>query len=160
MAVWRALRAIAIGTGALELLARDAGASISHPLLDRELWGAVAAAAPRTGFAGREDALRMVAGQSLPADVISRRTKASFDRVFFHDHARAFAREWAGQGVPEDAVDLAALSEHWSGDTADPHSLTLMQSAWVGSARQRVEQPVSGGRQGVPVARTCEPHMR
>jgi asparagine synthase (glutamine-hydrolysing) len=160
MAVWRALRAITTGTAALDLLARDAGASICHPLLDRGLWGAVAAAAPSTGFAGREDALRMVASHLLPADVISRRTKASFDRVFFHEHARTFASEWAGQGVPEDVVNVAALSAHWSAETADPHSLTLMQAAWIASARERGEQAVSGSGKGVPVARTREPNVR
>ena len=62
------MRSIATGTAALDLMAGDAGASICHPLLGRAVWGAVAAAAPRAGFAGREDALRLVAGASLPAE--------------------------------------------------------------------------------------------
>jgi asparagine synthase (glutamine-hydrolysing) len=160
MGRWRTLRSIAAGTAALDLIAGDVGASIRHPLLDRALWGAVAAAAPRAGFAGREDALRLVAGTSLPAEIVSRRTKASFDRVFFHDHARAFAGGWTGHGVPLDMVDVGALSKHWSGETADPHSLTLMQAAWLTSARERLEQPVGGRGHDVPVARTREPQVR
>jgi hypothetical protein len=141
MAWWRSLRSSATGTAGLDRIAADAGASICHPLLNRALWGSVAAAAPRSGFAGRDDALRIVAGRVLSSDVIERRTKAGFDRVFFHEHARAFAQDWTRGGVPEEFVDAAALHAHWRGEDPDPHSLTLLQAAWLASAGDRVEQP-------------------
>jgi asparagine synthase (glutamine-hydrolysing) len=147
MAWYRGMRSIAIGTGALERLAADAGAAISHPLLDRALWAAVAAAAPRAGFASRDDALRLAAGRLLPAEVVSRRSKAGFDRVFFHDHARAFIRDWTGAGVPAEFVDTPALRTHWRGERPDAHSLTLLQSAWLASAGDRVQQPAGRVRQ-------------
>jgi asparagine synthase (glutamine-hydrolysing) len=141
MAWWRAMRAFTVGTGSLDRVAADAGAAIAHPLLDRGLWGAVATAAPHAGFVRRDDALAIVAGAHLPAEVVARRTKASFDAVFFSAHARAFAARWAGEGIPEDLVDAAALRRHWAGEP-DAHSLTLLQAAWLGSAGERGQQPV------------------
>ena len=87
------------------------------------------------------EALSAVAGHLLPRDLVSRRTKASFDGLFFNEHSRAFVEEWRGGGVPEDLVDEAALREHWHGSTPDAHSLTLIQAAWLASARDRFHEP-------------------
>jgi asparagine synthase (glutamine-hydrolysing) len=143
----RGVRYTATGCAALELLADDAGANITHPLLDLGLWAAVAAAAPRDGFARGGDALAAVAGCLLPSELISRRTKASFDAVFFNEHARAFAQEWAGGGIPAALVDEAALRAHWLADQPDPHTLNLMQAAWLSSAGDRVDEPLGHVRQ-------------
>ena len=131
MAWYRSMRGTASGTGSLAAIAADAGARIAHPLLDRTLWGAMASAAPAAGFARRDEALRLAAGTLLPDAVLTRRSKAGFDRVFFGRHARAFVDGWAGTGVPEALVDADALREHWQGEVPDPHSLTLLQSAWL-----------------------------
>jgi asparagine synthase (glutamine-hydrolysing) len=144
---WRGMRSTAVGTASLDLLAADAGAAICHPLLDAGLWGAVGAAAPRAGFGDRDAALTAAAGHLLPHDVVSRRTKAGFDGVFFHEHARALAGNWSGGGVPEELVDSAALCEHWRADAADAHSLTLLQAVWLASARDRDQEPVGRGIQ-------------
>ncbi|MDA0180345.1 hypothetical protein OJ997_08560, partial [Solirubrobacter phytolaccae] len=136
MAWYRSMRATATGTAALGRIAEDVGARIAHPLLDRTLWGAVAGATPAAGFARREDALRLTAGALLPEDLITRRTKAGFDRVFFSRHARAFVASWDGEGVPEAMVDPRALREHWASEVPDPHSYTLLQSAWLASAER------------------------
>ena len=94
------------------------------------------------GFAGRDAALAAVAGHLLPAELVARRTKASFDGVFFDEPARAFAQDWDGSGVPDELVDPAALRAHWLGGAPDPHALTLLQAAWLASAGDRVQQPV------------------
>jgi asparagine synthase (glutamine-hydrolysing) len=140
MADTRGGRGIHTGVASLGKLADDAGASICHPLLDAQLWAAVAAVAPERGFLRGNDALSLVAGHLLPKELVSRRTKASFEAVFFHDHSRALAREWSGRGVPEDVVDVPGLRDHWLGEAPDSHSLLLMQSAWLASAGDRVEQ--------------------
>lgn len=137
MAWYRGMRATATGTASLSRIADDVGARIAHPLLDRDLWGAVAAAAAHAGFTRRDDPLRLVAGTLLPEDVLTRRTKAGFDRVFFGRHARAFVNDWPGTGVPETLVDPAALHQHWTTDVPDPHSLTLLQAAWLDGAPDR-----------------------
>ena len=128
---YRAQDSMAIGTRALDLVAADAGATIEHPLLDARLWGAVAAAAPRGGFRDRESALAVVAGHVLPRETLSRRSKASFDAVFFHDHARALVRDWEGDGVPEQVVDTDSLRTHWHEESPDAHTFTLLQAVWV-----------------------------
>ena len=147
---YRGQPSMAIGTRALELIAADAGATIEHPLLDARLWGAVAATAPRGGFRDRETALAAVAGHALPPETVSRRTKASFDAVFFHEHSRTFVREWEGEGVPPAVVDAEALRAHWHGESPDAHSYTLLQAAWLvervtrsGAARESVRARAS-----------------
>jgi asparagine synthase (glutamine-hydrolysing) len=132
-------RYFAVGGSALERLAADAGARIEHPLHDLRVWGAVAGAAPAHGFSTKADAIQATAGDVLPPETITRRTKASFDAVFFTEHARAFTREWDGSGVP-DVVDAAALAEHWRGASPDAHTFTLLQALWLRShIRERGE---------------------
>jgi asparagine synthase (glutamine-hydrolysing) len=129
---YRGQDSVGTGTRALDLIAADAGAVIEHPLLDAALWGAVLAAAPFGGFRDRGAALAAVAGDLLPAETVSRRTKASFDAVFFHAHSRAFVREWNGEGVPTAVVDAEALRRHWlEQESPDAHSYTLLQAAWL-----------------------------
>ena len=147
---YRGQDSMATGLRALELIAADAGATIEHPLLDARLWGAVAAAAPRGGFRDRETALLAVAGGVLPAETVSRRTKASFDAIFFHEHSRAFVRDWDGAGVPERIVDAAALRDHWREESPDAHSYTLLQAVWLASRHgtldvRRVVPSAAGG---------------
>jgi asparagine synthase (glutamine-hydrolysing) len=143
LAWWRSLRYLAAGTRSLAAVAADAGATVEHPLLSAALWGAVADVAPRAGFAGARAALAAVAGHLLPPELIARRTKAGFDDVFFNEHARALAAEWAGHGVPVELLDVAALRAHWRSDAPDPHSLTLMQAAVLASAGDGVEQAIA-----------------
>ena len=130
---YRGQDSMATGRRALGLIAADAGAAIEHPLLDSGLWGAVAANAPRGGFRDRDAALTAVAGHVLPPETVSRTTKASFDALFFHDHARALVREWEGSGVPARIVDGEALRAHWHEESPDAHSYTLLQAAWLAS---------------------------
>jgi asparagine synthase (glutamine-hydrolysing) len=145
----RGMRYTTVGTAALARLADDAGAGIVHPLLDLRLWSAVAAAAPRSGFATTDDALAVTAGRALPGALVSRGTKASFDAVFFHDHSRRLAAQWTGAGMPEGLVDAAALRAHWLTSAPDAHSLTLMQAAWLAMAAcaPRHERQRVSGRQ-------------
>jgi asparagine synthase (glutamine-hydrolysing) len=141
MEMSRGMRYVTVGGEALAKLAADAGAEIAHPLRDVGVWASVAAAAPRAGFGHCDEALSAVAGHLLPDAVVSRRTKASFDALFFNEHSRAFAQEWSGGGVPDGHVDEAALRKHWRGGAPDGHSLTLIQAAWVASGRDRVHEP-------------------
>jgi hypothetical protein len=63
--------------------------------------------------------------------------------MFFHDHSRAFVRDWDGAGAPAGLVDVAALRRHWLGPAPDPHALTLLQAAALASAGDRVEQALA-----------------
>jgi ABC-type multidrug transport system fused ATPase/permease subunit len=79
----------------------------------------------------------------LPRDVLARSSKASFDEAFFHRHGRAFAASWDGAGLPEDVVDVTALSREWRSGAPAPQSLSLLQVAWLARESGRVG-PVVG----------------
>jgi hypothetical protein len=159
MAHVRGARYLRVGTGSLGILAESAGAAIVHPLLDLGVWAAVARSAPRGGHLGRTEAMEAIFGPLLPAELLAREDKAGFDELFFHDHSRAFAASWSGDGVPDDVVDAAALREHWLGPAPRAQSLTLLQAAWLASA-ERGDEPLAGGGQHVPAARAPEPQHR
>jgi hypothetical protein len=152
----RAARYLRVGIGSLDLLARDAGAAIAHPLLEPAVWAAVARSAPPGGYPDRTAAMRAVFEPLLPAELLARADKACFDEVFFHTHSRAFAEKWTGSGVPAELVDARALREHWLGDAPRAQSFSLLQAAWLASA-EGGEQPVGGGVERVPAARPSQP---
>src|SRR5262249_30508880 len=93
----------------------------------------------RAGFRDREAALAAVAGHVLPPETVGRRTKASFDAVFFNEHARAFAAVWNGRGVPERFVDAEALRREWRGESPEAHTYTLLQAAWLASRDETLD---------------------
>ena len=156
----RAARYLGIGTAGLALLAADEDAAIAHPLLDERVWAAVGTSAPRGGYLGRDDAMASIFGGLLPDALHARADKASFDEVFFAQHARELAQRWDGTGVPEATVDAAALRRHWLSDTPRAQSLTLLQAAWLASAGDRVEQPSAGLGQRLPAAGAAQAQHR
>jgi asparagine synthase (glutamine-hydrolysing) len=127
----RAAGYLRVGTQSLALLARAAGAMIGHPLLDGGVWHAVARAAPRGGHLSRTQGMRATFGALLPAELIERSSKASFDELFFGEAGRAFAAGWTGMGVPAGLVDPRALHEHWLAGEPRAQSFSLLQAAWL-----------------------------
>ena len=147
MAHVRGARYLRIGTASLELLARDSGAVIGHPLLEPAVWAAVARTAPACGHLDRTRAMTAVFGPLLPGELLARKDKASFDEVFFNEHSREFAAAWEGSGVPAGLVDAEALKAHWNGDAPKAQSFSLLQAAW--SAAERSEPtPLRGSHPG------------
>jgi asparagine synthase (glutamine-hydrolysing) len=148
-------RPLRIATASLATLAADHDVLIGHPLAAPEVAAAVARFAPK-GFSGRTAGMRALLGDVLPQPVIARSTKATFDGAFFHDHSRAFAPRWQGDGVPAQMVDAEALSREWLSPAPTPQSMTLLQAAWLaGEERsgERFEQPLDGVGERVPAAR-------
>jgi hypothetical protein len=130
----RGARYLRVGTDSLALLARDAGATLGHPLLDIGVWEAVARAAPPGGHLGRRQAVDAVFGALLPRELIARSDKAGFDELFFGEHSRALAARWPGTGIPAQLVDAGALRRHWLEPAPRAQSFSLLQAAWVASA--------------------------
>jgi hypothetical protein len=153
------LRYLAVGTGALARLAADSGVTLTHPLLDPAAWAALARAAPRQGFDDRTHAMRSLFGGVLSPAMLGREGKATFDAVFFAEHARAFAAGWSGEGVPDALVDAEVLRAHWLGGAPSAQSLTLLQAAWLASG-ERVEQKLDGLGERRPLARAAEAQDR
>jgi Asparagine synthase len=150
----RAARYLRIGTASLDLLARDAGAAVAHPLLDLRVWAALGSG---PAHRDRTAAMRAVFGPLLPAELLARTDKACFDEVFFHDHSRAFAAGWSGAGVPGALVDAGALRRHWHGEAPRAQSYTLLQAAWLAD---RGQQPPGRVVERVPAAGPAQPQHR
>ena len=71
-------------------------------------------------------------GDLLPADLIGRRTKASFLNPLVGPATRAFAANADPSGViSEVLVDVDALRATWSMDTVDIRSLPALQACWL-----------------------------
>jgi hypothetical protein len=155
----RAARYLRVGTASLELLARDCGAEIAHPLLEPAVWAAVARVAPVGGHRDRTAAMRGAFGELLPSELLARADKACFDEVFFHEHSRAFTEDWTGAGVPAEFVDTRALREHWLAGAPRAQSFSLLQAAWLASGESG-QQPVGGRVEPVPAARPSQSQNR
>ena len=131
---WSRGRLLAMLRQANEVLARDAGARMVHPLLDPLFLAAMARAGGRSGFGDRTSAMKMVFGDLLPAAVLSRADKADFTFVYFSDASKAFADHWSGNGVSPDLVDSEALRATWKLEPPawpDMRSGLLLQAAWL-----------------------------
>jgi hypothetical protein len=114
----------------LAAFAATEGVAVVHPYQDPAVLAAVADARGRSGWADRGAAMTEIFGPVLPAAVATRRTKATFDTVFFHAHSRAFAARWSGGGIDDGIVDVEALRRAWAEPSVDPRTLSLLQQAW------------------------------
>ena len=134
------LRYLRLGIRSLDLLAANEGALVGHPFLDARFLGALT---PGGGNADRATAMSALFGELLPPGVLTRATKASFDRVFFARHSREFAAGWDGTGADGRYVDVARLRASWASPTPAPQSFMQLQAAWLAvSGAERVEQPL------------------
>jgi asparagine synthase (glutamine-hydrolysing) len=135
---------VSVGTASLATIAAGEGARIAHPFLDASFGAAIAALPRAQRFETRTQAMTHLFGDLLPAEVLERRTKASFDGAFWNEPSRAFVRAWDGSGIDEGVVDVAALRAEWSKESPDPRTYTLAQSVWLRTqvaSGDSVEQP-------------------
>lgn len=128
---WQQLRYLEVGVAALRLLARDTQTLMVHPMLSPPFWDALAATCGPLGFSDRTEGVRRLFGDLLPRALVERRTKTLFDKVFWTERARSFARQWEGSGLPEEWVNPRELARHWSGSNPSVPSSTLLQAAWL-----------------------------
>jgi asparagine synthetase B (glutamine-hydrolysing) len=116
---------------AMQRLAQASGHRVEAPLLDPGFVCAFARAGGHGGWGGRTATMNALARSLLPADVVGRRTKAYFNRVFFGEKSHAFAADWSGRGVDETLVDPDALRREWLLEIPDFRTSLLLQSAWL-----------------------------
>jgi len=143
----RRLRYIEVGTGSLATLAADDDVRIVHPFLDPTFVAAIAAAPRSRRFETRTQAMTHLFGDLLPADLLARRTKASFDGAFWNEPSRTFVSGWDGSGLDHEVVDVDALRAEWSTDSPDPRTYTLAQALWLrtrAGSRDGFEQALQG----------------
>jgi hypothetical protein len=85
--------------------------------------------------------MRALAGHVLPASLLARADKATFDEVFCGPASRAAAAGYDGAGASLRLVDAAALRRHFEAPDPWPQALLLLQAALAESLDVR---PVSG----------------
>ena len=108
------------------------------PFLDPKFAAAFAGTARPLGFATRTDAMRALFSDILPDEIMTRTSKALFNRAFITDVSRSFARSWDGSGVDEEIVDVDVLRSSWLSEWPPAPSWGLIQAAWLHSNRSAV----------------------
>lgn len=142
---WRTLRAWQVAERSLGLLAADADAMLVHPFADPGFAGALAHLPRRRRFVDRSAAMALLFGDVLPASVLQRVDKATFDGAFFNGHSRRLAASWGGEGADPAHVDARLLRETWSSPAPDARSFLLLQAAWLERAGEGAQRPSAGG---------------
>jgi len=126
---WQASRRrLALTVQSMDLIARDRDVAAVHPLLDPAFMGAAAAVGGNAGLGDRPTTLTVLLDGLMPRAVSRRRTKATFDGVFWSTPSRRARRQWDGSGVDPDVVDPARLRELWRADAPPWGTALLLQS--------------------------------
>lgn len=131
MRAWRA------GLHNQDLVAAEEGTKMLRPLQDPRFIDALCRHASLWGFPDRGAAMRSVFSPVLPDDVLTRNTKALFNRAVFGPRSREFVARWTGEGVPDGLVDPEVLLRFWQAEVPHALSFALLQSAWLADDAQR-----------------------
>ncbi|RBM21300.1 hypothetical protein DI005_10785 [Prauserella sp. PE36] len=137
--VWSALapRAVLVGRRTRAAVAGQYDCALVEPLGAADFVASYAAFGGPWGGLTRAEGTRLLAGELLPPEVVSRRDKAYFNASRFGAVSRAFAREWDGGGVDQDLVDPVALRAAWLSEVPPASTALLLQQAWLASAEER-----------------------
>lgn len=129
-------RAITVGLHNQNLLAREHGVHMVHPLMELSFVRALQRFGGHLGvrWLSRTEMLRMLGSDLLPDEVLTRTSKATFNGAAINVHARAFAQRWDGSGVDTDVVDPEVLRSTWLSDTPHAGSFALLQAACLAEA--------------------------
>jgi Asparagine synthase len=134
-----ARRDVVLPLRSMERLASASDRRVCAPFLDPGFIASLTGAGGWSGWGTRTAAMGMLARDLLPAEVVARKSKASFNRVFFGEESRAFATGWSGRGLDETLVDPEALRREWLSEVPDFRTSLLLQSAWLADRELRVE---------------------
>lgn len=117
--------------------AAEFGLHACDPLLDHRFLAALARAGAGWGYNGRTATMRALFADVLPASVLSRSTKARFNKAHVGAATRDFAAGWDGSGVDPDLVDVEKLRGVWLSDDPTMGAGLLLQSAWLATEEGR-----------------------
>jgi asparagine synthase (glutamine-hydrolysing) len=101
------------------------------PFLEPRFVAAFARSVKPLGLPTRSAAMRALFSDLLPDEILTRTSKALFNRGFLTETGRAFARQWQGGGVDTDLVDPEALKTAWQAKWPQPQTFGLLQAAWL-----------------------------
>ena len=131
-------KAIVMHQEALTAFSDEHDVAHVDPFLEPKFVAAYAATARPLGPATRTDAMRALFSDILPDDIMSRTSKALFNRCFLTDVGRSFVRSWDGSGVDEEMVDVDLLRSGWLSRWPPAQTNGLLQAAWLHSNRSAV----------------------
>lgn len=104
--------------------------AMAHPFMAPEVLRAAASTHPRSGYISRTAAMREIFGDLLPAGLLERASKATFNSSFFSSSSREFARDWDGRGGEGLPLDVPGLRRTWAAPRVDARSYALLQGLW------------------------------
>lgn len=136
---WWRQRLTQVSLGSLQHLAREYTTTVVAPFADPAFLGALINWGGAWTASDRSETLRSLFSEVLPLQVLHRKSKATFDGVFWNVHSRRFAKAWDGHGLDRSLVNPEALRSAWLGDQPGPlspsghtfASATALQSAWA-----------------------------
>lgn len=132
---------MAAGLASLAAIGADDGAALVHPFRDRLFLSTLAHLPPARRHRSRTEAMRALAGDLLPHELLSRPTKAHFGDALLSGRSRELAASWEGDGVDPAIVDVERLMAEWRSPEPDTHTITLLQSVWLTRARAAARRP-------------------
>jgi hypothetical protein len=136
---WRS-RYLQAGRRSLATLGADHDTVMVHPYAEPEVLRAAARQQGAAGWRDRTSAVEALFGDVLPAEVVRRPTKATFDDALFNRHFRELVAGWDGAGLDGSLVEVAALRRVWATTPPDCRTVLLLQTVWL----QRAEQEGKG----------------
>jgi asparagine synthase (glutamine-hydrolysing) len=101
------------------------------PLMTGRFVDALARARWFLGLGSRTDAMRLLAGDLLPAPILERTSKASFNGAYWGAETRSFIAQWHGEGVDADVIDAEELKRMWSAGAHHAMTAGLLQQIWL-----------------------------
>lgn len=129
---WVTHRYVVAGQHAYTNLGTDLGVTVASPFESRLVMAAAAAERGWAGFESRTAAMAQYFGDVLPAEVASRRSKATFNAAVRSEPSRAFSADWSGDRVDHTLVDVERLRADWLSDGPPMSSGLLIQQAALG----------------------------
>jgi hypothetical protein len=104
---------------------------VVHPFVEASVLDALASAGGFAGLGDRRQLMEALFGDLLPAPIVDRASKASFNDPLWTATAREFVARWSGDGLDRDLVDVPALRQHWASSEWKISATTMLQQAWL-----------------------------
>ena len=101
------------------------------PFLEPRFVASYARVVKPLGLCSRTQAMRSLFADLLPDALLTRTSKAIFNRGYLTDVGRAFAANWHGGGVDTRLVDTEKLRSRWLSEWPPHQSFLLLQAAWL-----------------------------
>lgn len=142
--VTQARRAVRLSLDTCTRLSAGEGAGFAAPFLAPAFVASLARAGGVFGLGDRSQLMSSIFADLLPAELLSRSTKATFGAVFWGEASRSFADTWDGHGLPEDLVDPELVRLAWKEPRPVYGSAVPLHAAWL-TSHSPAEAKYAGG---------------